>query len=110
MNLFIKFLVFSMNTADCRKDSAENFVKGSTMFEVARRERMLRKMAREKGRWTRQEIELTQEQKDEIEYRWRKRIYQNCVFKYNLMRVRAKIAYQAFQNRMSINELIIRQI
>ena len=94
--MFIKFLVFSINTADCRKNSAENIVKGSTMFEVKRRERELRKTAREKGRWTRQEIELTQEQKDAIEYQWRKKVYQNCIFKYNLMRIRAKIAYQAF--------------
>lgn len=110
MDLLIKFLVFSINTADCRKDSAENTIKGATLFEVQRRERELRKVARAKGRWTRQEIELTQEQKDEIEYRWRKKVYQNTIYKYNLMRVRAKIAYQAFQNRMSINELFIKQI
>jgi len=59
MDLFIKFLVYSMNTADCRKDSAENLVKGSTLFEVNRRERQLRKTARENGTWTRQDIELT---------------------------------------------------
>jgi len=96
MDLFIKFLVFSINTADCRKDSADNMIKGSTMFEVKRRERELRKAAREKGTWTRQDIELTQEQIDAIEYTWRKKVYQHCIFKYNLMRIRAKIAYQAF--------------
>lgn len=76
MDLFIKFLIFSINTMDCRKDSAENYVKGATMFEVQRREKLLRKAARERGRWTRADLELTQDQKDEIEYQWRKKIYQ----------------------------------
>ena len=32
------------------------------------------------------------------------------MFKYTLMRIRSKIGYIAFQNRMTINELIITQI
>ena len=43
MDLLVKFLVFSINTMDCRKDSAENYVQGATMFEVRRREKLLRK-------------------------------------------------------------------
>lgn len=93
MDLLIKFLVFSINTTDCRKDSAENLVQGSKLFEIKRREKQLRKIAREKGVWTRQELELTDEQKDAIEYYWRKKIYQHTIFKYNMMRIRAKIAF-----------------
>ena len=75
MDLLIKFLVFSMNTMDCRKDSAENMVQGSKIFEVKRREKQLRKIAREKGYWTREELVLSQSEKDQIEYYWRKKIY-----------------------------------
>jgi len=39
-----------------------------------------------------------------------KEIYRQTMFKYLLMRVRSKIAYHAFQKRMTINELIISQI
>lgn len=59
MDLFIKFLVFSLNTMDCRKNSAENYVKGATMFEVRRREKVLRQAAKERGRWKRADLELT---------------------------------------------------
>lgn len=75
MDLLVKFLVYSINTMDCRKDSAENYIKGATMFEVQRREKLLRKAARERGMWKRADLELTKEQKDDIEYKWRKKIY-----------------------------------
>jgi hypothetical protein len=68
MDLLIKFLIFSMNTMDCRRDSARKFVNGATLFEVKRRERQLRKVARERGYWQRSDLELTQEQTDEIEH------------------------------------------
>lgn len=32
------------------------------------------------------------------------------MFKYTLMKIRSKIAYQAFQNRQSINELMLTQM
>jgi hypothetical protein len=93
MDILVKFLVYSINTMDCRKDSAENYIKGATMFEVKRREKLLRIAARERGMWKRADLELTKEAKDDIEYKWRKKIYQQTIFKYQLMRVRAKIAY-----------------
>ena len=32
------------------------------------------------------------------------------MFKYTLMKIRAKIAYQAYQSRMSVNEVFLTQI
>ena len=40
----------------------------------------------------------------------RKEIFRQTMFKYLLMRIRIKIGYHAFQNRMTISELIIAQI
>lgn len=39
-----------------------------------------------------------------------KEIYRQTMFKYLLMRVRCKMAYHAYQKRMTVNELIINQI
>ena len=53
---------------------------------------------------------LSEEEKDQIRYEKRKEIYRQTMFKYTIMRVRAKISYYAFQRRMIINEHIISQI
>ena len=75
MDLLVRFLVFSINTMDCRRDSAENYVKGATMFQVRTLEKGLRKAARERGRWKPHDLVVPAEQKEQIEYQWRKRIY-----------------------------------
>lgn len=64
MDLLVRFLVYSLNTMDCRRDSAENYVQGATMFQVRGLEKQLRKVAREKGRWKRADLELPKEQKE----------------------------------------------
>lgn len=53
---------------------------------------------------------LNDEEKNVIRLAKQKEIYRQTMFKYTLMRVRAKIGYHAFQKRMTINEHIITQI
>ena len=40
----------------------------------------------------------------------RREIHRQTIFKYTLMKIRSKIAYSAFQNRMSINEVFLNRI
>lgn len=110
MDLLIKFLVFKMNTMDCMKDSASLHIDASTLYETKYREKRLKKERAYQENIKRNEIELQPDQIAQIKYNWTKRIYQQAIFKYKIMRVRAKICYQAFQNRQSINELFVSQI
>lgn len=75
MDLFIRFLIFSINTMDCRKDSAENYVKGAAMFELKTLKKGLRRAARARGTWKRADLEVPKETEAQIEHRWRKKIY-----------------------------------
>jgi len=121
MNLFLRFLVQALNTMDGHQDSAQFFIDAATINEIERRERKLNKRVLKIRKVTPladdEEYDDSLELKRLHDYEQRtikedmaKEIYRQTMFKYLLMRVRSKIAYHAFQKRMTINELIISQI
>ena len=85
-----------MNTMDCLKDSAETHISAATLYETKYVEKRLKKERQHKEIIKRSDIELNPDQIKTIRYKWTKRIYQQCIFKYKVMRIRSKIAYQAF--------------
>ena len=108
MKLFLKFLVMSLNTIDGSRDTAEKTFQQLYLCEVMRREKSLKKACyAKKGMYKKEALVLSEEAKEQIKVEKRKEIYQRTFFKYTLMKIRSKIAYQAFQSRMSINELFI---
>lgn len=111
MKLFLKFLVMSLNTIDGSRGTAEKAFQQLYLREVMRREKMLKKTCyAKKGMYKKEALVLSEEAKQQIMVETRREIYQKTFFKYTLMKIRSKIAYQAFQSRMSINELFISQI
>ena len=98
MDLFIKFLVYSINTMDCYKGSAEKHIIAAYTHDINYKEKRMRKAAWKKYnenntpiKW--KDIELSEDEKDNIKWQWRKRIYKETIFKLKLMRIRAKIAF-----------------
>lgn len=111
MNLFLRFLVITLNTQTGDRDDAERNILASYYTEIRKREReLIRKFRANKHiRPTikQSEVELNDEQKEQIMIQKRREIYRQTIYKYTLMKIRSKIAYQAFQHRMSINEIML---
>ena len=98
MDLFIKFLVYSINTMDCYKGSAELYIVSAYQHEINYKEKRMRKTAMKKYnenntpiKW--KDIELSEEVKDGIKWSWRKRIFKETLYKMKLMRIRAKLSF-----------------
>lgn len=125
MDVLVRFLVQALNTIDGRTGSANFYVEAAILNEIARREKRLNRRtnrirnkileagplaADEEFDETLQIQRLTDEEKQQIRYEKTKEIHRQTMFKYTLMRVRAKIGYHAFQRRMTINEHILTQV
>lgn len=61
MDLLIKFLVFSINTNDCYKNSAQLHIDAATLYETKYIEKRLKKDRQNNELVKRSEIELTPE-------------------------------------------------
>ena len=119
MDLLLRFLVQALDTVDGNRGTAEFFTQASLHYEIERQEQEMNKKtlkARAKLEPLRDDEEfddslqlvfLTDKQKEQIRKDKQKEIYRQTMFKFSLMRVRAKISYYAFQKRRTINEHII---
>lgn len=122
MDVLVRFLVQALNTIDGRKGTANFYVEASILNEIERREKKINKRTNkirskilEAGPLASDEefdenlqIQyLSEEERNQIRYEKTKEIHRQTMFKYTMMRVRAKIGYSAFQKRMTINEHII---
>lgn len=125
MDVLVRFLVQALNTIDGRSGSANFYIEAAIINEIARREKRLNKRRRairskilEAGPLASDEefdeplqlLKISDEEKAQIRYEQTKEINRQTMFKYTLMRIRAKIGYHAFQKRMTVNELILTQV
>ena len=125
MDRLIKYLVQALDAVDGRANTGSFFTEAAVINEIQRQERRLNKKrlkARakilEEGDLASDEefspslnLEcLKEEEKQEIRQKKQKEIYRQAMFKYTLMRVRQKISYHAFQQRMTVNELFLTAI
>lgn len=121
MELLLRFLTVALNTVDGRRGTAEWYAQSAQHYEIIRQEKRLnRKIQKIRDQTVLQDDEefeewlelqhLTDEQKHQIFLDKKKEILRQTMFKYMLMRVRHKISYYSFQNRMTINELFLTTI
>ena len=106
MDLFLKFLIMSLNTLDG--------VKGSARALLSRMCRQEKKAIAKKMRHEQPALEnvkyrdfIPKEQQDAIRLQHAAEIYAKTAKKYRVLRIRSKIAYAAFQQRETVNELLI---
>ena len=125
MDLLVRYLVQVLNTVDGNRNSANFYIESAVINEIQRREKRLNKKTNrirqkildngplasdEEFDETLQIQYLSEEEKQKIRYEKSKEIYRQTMFKYTLMRVRAKIGYHAFQRRMTVCEHVLSQI
>ena len=106
MDLFLKFLVMSLNTLDGVKGSAR-----ALLSRMCRQEKkaIAKKMRREQPALENVKYRdfIPKEQQEAIRLQHAAEIYAKTAKKYRVLRVRSKIAYAAFQQRETVNELLI---
>lgn len=125
MDVLVRYLVQVLSTVDGNRNSANFYIESAVINEIQRREKRLNKKTNrirqkilgkgplasdEEFDETLQIQYLSEEEKEKIRYEKSKEIFRQTMFKYTLMRVRAKIGYHAFQRRMTVNEHILSQI
>lgn len=101
MDLFIRFLVISLNTIDGYKNTAEPYIIASYKHELKLRAKQLKDTftSRAKGNQRvclKRDLQLSQESKEQIKLTKKIALYQKTCLKFKLMRIRSKISYQAF--------------
>lgn len=98
MNMFLKFLIYSLRTFDGKRGTAKDLVKALQRQEV-------RRLKKEQGRQV-----ISESKRQEIKERSEYTVYRRVYFKYQVLKIRHKISYSAFEKRMTIPELLCRQI
>ena len=98
MAILLKFLIHSLNTVDGCKNSATKMKR--TLFKNRiKQEKALLYNAK-----------LNKDTIDEIRKQVHHQIMTRTLLTYKIMKVRAKISYAAFVNKMTTSELILSQI
>lgn len=114
MNLFLRFLIITLNTQTGDRGDAERSILAATWSEIRKREReMIRNFKANKhirATIKASELELTEAQKVQIMEEKRREVYRQTMFKYTLMKIRSKIAFESFQKRKTINEIMLTQM
>lgn len=104
----------SLNTIDGVKNTAQPLINKAFRLDVKMREKQLKMKliseSPENRMFKRKDLKLSEESKNQILLEKKKIIHQNTCFRFKLMRVRMKISYQAFQNRMTISEHMLKTI
>ena len=98
MKILIKFLVYSINTLDGHKNSALPLLKICNEQEEAKVKKFTGQM------------NLTPAQTHRISHQNKQKIYSQICRKYDMLRVRAKISFMAFDQGKTIEELFVNAI
>lgn len=98
MNMFLKFLIYSLKTFDGQRGTAKNLVKALQRQEV-------RILKQDQGRQV-----ISESKKQEIRERSEYTVYRRVYLKYQILKIRHKISYSAFQKKMTIPEMLVTQI
>ena len=109
MDLFLKFLIMALNTLDGVKGSARPLLNRMCRQE---KKAIAKRMRREDPALLHVKYTdfIPKEQQEAMKQVHGAEIYAKTAFKYKLLRIRSKIAYAAFQQRMTVNELLISTI
>lgn len=118
MDIFIRFLIQALNTVDGNRDTAQFMIDASTLSDIQKAEKRNNRKRMEvrntivladDEEWG-EDLQwkyLTEEQKQKIRDKNTKEIYRQTGFKFTLKRIRSKISYHAFKNRMVVSEYMM---
>lgn len=121
MDVFIRFLIVALNTIDGNKNTAQFLIEATTLSDIQKAEkRNNRKRMKVRSTITLADDEewdedlqwkyLTEEQKQRVKLKNTNELYRQAGFKFTLKRIRSKISYYAFKNRMVVSEYMMHTI
>ena len=110
MDQLLRFLIWTLNTRNGKKNSAAKAVQAAYDAEFKRVQKRFRESIKGHGHFNENEYKLNEEVKNKILDAKKREVYKETLFRFRMIRIRAKISYSAFRNHMTINELFLTQI
>ena len=110
MDILLKYLIWTLNTIDGKRNSAAKKVHWAYECEFGRQQKRYRKSIAGEGFFLPTEYLVNDMVKSQILDLKKREIYRETFFRLRLIRIRSKISYHAYQQNVTINELILKQI